>query len=164
MIPDSAPRVVQVCVCLYVSVHVCVSVYAGVCRVTEEKHWDLNAPRKLALQLFFAISWDPRQCLPLSGIIIIGIEQGYMSIQLCRRKCYNTERTRRTVSQAGRTPFKCWQGHPAPSCFRWSSSGILPGRVSAPGEESARPMAHAPPELATLLQVTFWVTGEMPEF
>ena len=61
-IPDSAYSVVQVwecvcvCVCLSACVRVCMHVFV---RVTEEKQWDLNAPRKLALQLFFAMSWDP---------------------------------------------------------------------------------------------------------
>lgn len=53
-----------VCVCIWVvcmslrtCVHMCMHMFV---RVTEEKQWDLNVPRKLALQLFFAVSWDPR--------------------------------------------------------------------------------------------------------
>lgn len=56
-------------VCVYVSVHLCACVCvhdcvcacAHTCRVTEDKQWNLNAPRKWALQLFvLVISWDAR--------------------------------------------------------------------------------------------------------
>lgn len=48
-------RGVYVCICVYLSVCVCMHA----CSVTEEKQWHINAPRKLALQLF-AFSWVPR--------------------------------------------------------------------------------------------------------
>lgn len=47
----------SVCMSLRACVHMCMHVFV---KMTEEKQWDLNVPRKLALQLFFAVSWDPR--------------------------------------------------------------------------------------------------------
>lgn len=51
---------VCVCVCLSACVRMCMYVFV---RVTEEKQWDLNVPRKLALQLFFCCVLRPKNAL-----------------------------------------------------------------------------------------------------